>query len=170
MAAPGAAVFVTVLLALGAFAYQIAISVAIWRSAGHYSGPKTWAVLARGAVLLSFVSLALSAVFAVQLFSQDSHDSSRSSANVAATLSRGAEYPFTGFWKGDCREDFGLAIESSGQPSSYSVSFCGPGGCFKPGAYRPNTTISGDPEYRVVDENTIEVKTQNGFSRFVRCQ
>jgi hypothetical protein len=170
LAAPSAALFVTVLLAIGAIGYQFAVSLGIWRSAGRYVGPKAWALLARGAVVLSFVSLALTAVVAVQLYSQDSHDSSRSSANVASTLSRTAAYPLTGFWKNDCAENFGLAIESASESNLYSVSFCGPGGCFKPGTYRPNTTISGDPEYRVVDENTIEVNGKPGFSKYVRCE
>jgi hypothetical protein len=170
MAAPGVAVIGISLFALGAFVYQIAVSLGIWRSARQYSGPKVWAVLARIAVVFSFASLAMSIVIAVQLFLQDSHDSSRSSTNVAATLSRNPAYPLTGFWKSDCHENFGLAIEPVAQPKTYSVSFCGPGGCFKPGTYRPSTTIAGDPDYRVVDENTIEVKGRDGFLRYFRCE
>jgi hypothetical protein len=170
MAAPSAAMFVMLVLGVGAFAYQIAVSLGVWRSAGRYTGAKVWAMLARGAVILSFASIAISAAGLAQLFTQDSHDVSRSSANVTSTLARTAEYPFTGFWKTECGDNFGLAIEPSGEPNTYSVSFCGPGGCFKPGTYRPNTKISGDSDYRVLGENTIEVKGHDGFSKYVRCQ
>jgi hypothetical protein len=77
-------------------------------------------------------------------------------------------HPLAGFWKKpDCTDRFGLAIAPARQ--LYSVSFCGPGGCFAPGTYRPDTPIAGDPQYRVLDINTIEVKGSDGFSKYVRC-
>jgi len=77
-------------------------------------------------------------------------------------------HPLAGFWKkSNCDDHFGLAIAPEGK--LYSVSFCGPGGCFAPGTYRPNTTIVGDPHYRVIDDDTIEVGGKDGFSRYVRC-
>jgi hypothetical protein len=45
-----------------------------------------------------------------------------------------------------------------------SISFCGPGGCSKPGTYRPNSPIFGDPSYRVVDADIIEVLGGDGFA------
>ena len=87
-------------------------------------------------------------------------------AELAAIPS--ATHALAGFWKStDCTDRFGLAIAPAGR--LYSVSFCGPGGCFTPGTYRPNTPIVGDPQYRVSDENTIEVKGSDGFSKYVRC-
>jgi hypothetical protein len=81
-----------------------------------------------------------------------------------------AEHPFAGFWKRPgCGDNFGLAIAPAG-PGVYSVSFCGPGGCFKPGAYRPNTGLVGDAAYRVVDADAIEVRGREGFSAYVRCK
>jgi len=77
-------------------------------------------------------------------------------------------HPLGGFWKRNTRHEFGLAIGSAGK-GLYFVSFCGPGGCFAKGKYRPNTTIFGDPDYKVIDENTIEVKGRYGFRRYVRC-
>lgn len=81
-----------------------------------------------------------------------------------------ASHPLAGFWKdGHCDDEFGLAIAPAG-PNLYSVSFCGPGGCFEPGTYRPNTPIVGDSEYRVMDDNTISVSTKDGeFQRYSRC-
>jgi hypothetical protein len=74
----------------------------------------------------------------------------------------------SGFWKDHCEDDFGLKIESAGG-DLYSISFCGPGGCFKPGTYRPNSPIFGDQAYRVIDGNTLEVLGGDGFSTSYRC-
>jgi len=69
-------------------------------------------------------------------------------------------HPLAGFWKASCddpEEDFGLAIGPMGS-DTYYVSFCGPGGCFAKGDYRPITKLVGDPKYRVLDNDTIEVR------------
>ena len=73
-----------------------------------------------------------------------------------------------GFWKDHCEDDFGLKIEPAGG-EQYSISFCGPGGCFEPGTYRPNSPIFGDQAYRVIDADTIEVLGGDGFSTYYRC-
>jgi hypothetical protein len=79
-------------------------------------------------------------------------------------------HPLAGFWKsGGCSDRFGLAITPAGK-QLYSISFCGPGGCFDPGTYRPNSKIVGDPAYRVINKNTIDVKGLDGFTRYVRCK
>jgi hypothetical protein len=93
-------------------------------------------------------------------------------AELAAVAS--AHFPYAGFWKPyDCTPSFGLAISPARRPGLYSVSFCGPGGCFKPGTYRPDTTLVNDEKYWVIDLNTIEVagrgRLAGQFSRFVRC-
>jgi hypothetical protein len=74
----------------------------------------------------------------------------------------------SGFWKDHCEDEHGLKIESAAG-GLYSISFCGPGGCFEPGTYRPNSTIFGDHSYRVIDAKTIEVLGGDGFSTYVRC-
>jgi len=77
-------------------------------------------------------------------------------------------HPYAGFWKeGSCAEQFGLAIAPAGE--LYSVSFCGPGGCFAPGTYRPNTKLVGDPQYRIINNDTIEISGAGGFEKYVRC-
>jgi hypothetical protein len=73
-----------------------------------------------------------------------------------------------GFWKENCKQDFGLWIAQAGG-GLYSISFCGPGGCFEPGTYRPNSAIVGDPKYRVKDAQTIEVLGLDGFAAYTRC-
>ena len=81
-----------------------------------------------------------------------------------------ADHPYAGFWKRpDCSNEFGLAISPAGRRGWYSVSFCGPGGCFTPGTYRPNTRLVGDKLYRILEKDTIEVRSRDGFVRYVRC-
>ena len=77
-------------------------------------------------------------------------------------------HPYAGFWKRKPHHEFGLAIGPAGK-GMYFVSFCGPGGCFEKGSYRPNTTLTGDPAYRVIDENNIDVKSRHGFARYTRA-
>ena len=87
-----------------------------------------------------------------------------------ATLAAGAaEEGFTGFWKTDCTHAFGLQIKPFGEPGLYSVSFCGPGGCFEPGTYRPNTKIRDDPNYQVVSEREIRVRGRDGWHTYFKC-
>jgi hypothetical protein len=74
----------------------------------------------------------------------------------------------SGFWKHHCEDGYGLKIEPAGR-DFYSVSFCGPGGCFEPGTYRPNSPIFSDQSYRVIDGNTLEVLGGDGFSTYYRC-
>ena len=83
------------------------------------------------------------------------------------------DFPYAGFWKPhDCTPAFGLAIAPTTSKGVYSVSFCGPGGCFQPGTYRPNTRLLGDDKYWVIDMDTIEVLKCDGSTqavRYVRC-
>jgi len=66
-------------------------------------------------------------------------------------------HPYTGFWKGQCSDGFGVQIKPvDGQ--LYSVSFCGPGGCFEPGTWAPNTTLVGDPAYEIVSPTELRIK------------
>jgi hypothetical protein len=79
-----------------------------------------------------------------------------------------ASHPYAGFWKRPgCANNFGLAIAPAGS-ATYAIAFCGPGGCSKPGMMR-NTRLVGDPDYRIVDQDTIEVSGTDGFMKHVRC-
>ena len=75
---------------------------------------------------------------------------------------------FTGFWKEDCTDAFGIQIKPHNE-KNYSVSFCGPGGCFEPGTWMPNTPIVGDPAYRVIDAKTLELKNNEQWQRYTKC-
>lgn len=78
-------------------------------------------------------------------------------------------HPLSGFWKRDPKHDHGLAIGPA-DDNKYFISFCGPGGCFEKGKYRPNSTIEGDPDYRIIDSATMEVKGKKGFNKYVRVK
>jgi hypothetical protein len=75
---------------------------------------------------------------------------------------------FTGFWKVNCSDAFGVQIKK--QPGNlFSVSFCGPGGCFAPGAWTPNTPIIGDPKHRVINPTTLDIARERGWDRYTKC-
>jgi len=80
-----------------------------------------------------------------------------------------AAHPLGGFWKTDLKHTHGLAIGPAGE-ETYFISFCGPGGCFEKGTYRGNTEIYGDDDYKVIDINTIEIKSKNGFKKYQRSE
>jgi len=78
-------------------------------------------------------------------------------------------HPLGGFWKKNPNDDHGLAIGKASE-GLYFISFCGPGGCFEKGTYRANSAIEGDQNYRVIDENNIEVKSKKGFDKYARAK
>ncbi|HZL69090.1 MAG TPA: hypothetical protein VFC29_17380 [Candidatus Limnocylindrales bacterium] len=98
-----------------------------------------------------------------------------SGLQVAAASSKRAEWPagtprpnLTGFWKTDCHYGFGVKIEPAGG-DLYSLSFCGPGGCFAPGTWTPNSPIFGDKSYGVIDADTIQLPFGDDFRTYRRC-
>jgi len=77
---------------------------------------------------------------------------------------------FTGFWKENCDEAFGLQIMPYGKDGKYSVTFCGPGGCGTAGEDGKNTFITKDPDYEVVSEDEIKIRNANdGWDTYYRC-
>jgi hypothetical protein len=85
---------------------------------------------------------------------------------LVAACNRPAD--FTGFWKANCTDAFGVQIKKQAD-NLFSVSFCGPGGCFAPGEWLPNTPIVGDPKYRVLNPTTIEIGQEKGWTHYTRC-
>jgi hypothetical protein len=75
---------------------------------------------------------------------------------------------FTGFWKTNCTDAFGVQIKKQ-TGNLFSVSFCGPGGCFAPGEWMPNTPIVTDPKYRILNATTLEIQNGEGWHRFTKC-
>jgi hypothetical protein len=75
---------------------------------------------------------------------------------------------FTGFWKEDCDQAFGLQIMAHGTDGKYSIVFCGPGGCGDPDEGRI-TFITKDRDYVVVSESEIRERSANGWETYHRC-
>jgi hypothetical protein len=75
---------------------------------------------------------------------------------------------FTGFWKWHCSDAWGVQIKKQ-TGNLFSVSFCGPGGCFEPGAWMPNTPIVGDPRYNSINPTTLAIQHGDGWQTLTRC-
>ncbi len=76
---------------------------------------------------------------------------------------------FTGFWKEECNQAFGLQIMHQGSEGKYSIVFCGPGGCGDPSTSRL-TFISGDKQYEVVSEDELVSIGRSGDRQtYYRC-
>lgn len=84
-------------------------------------------------------------------------------ASLASSAALASDY--TGFWKEVCTDAFGISIKAT-VLDTYSISFCGPGGC---GPWKPDSRIEGDPEYRVVDSSTLEVHSGEKWRRLTKC-
>ena len=75
---------------------------------------------------------------------------------------------FTGFWKWSCSDAFGVQIKQQ-TAELFSVSFCGPGGCFEPGSWMPNTPIVGDPQYHSISPTTLAIRHGDGWQTLTKC-
>jgi hypothetical protein len=95
-------------------------------------------------------------------------DRNRNSKNIESLLKATPEYPFVGFWKNECSEDFGLAFEAAGD-GKYTVNFCGPGACGNVERLTP-VSLENNQNYRIIDQNTIEEQTIGGISKLYRCE
>jgi len=89
-------------------------------------------------------------------------------AVVASAHAGGTDY--TGFWKRNCSDGFGVQIKPA-DGALYSVSFCGPGGCFAPGTWTPDTRIEGDPNYKVISPKEIGIRRSDKgeYSTYLKC-
>ena len=99
-------------------------------------------------------------------------DPGKTSRNIhlSGALNPTPAHPYAGFWKADCRADIGLAIAAA-EPGVYSVSLCGPGACYKPGTYSPNTKLVGDDSYKIESSTRMLVKRADGsLMPHERCQ
>lgn len=150
--------------------YSIAAVVPVWRAASAYGGSKFLKYGATGiasiatAVQVAAVGGFILAVVSVKMGNDPTGDPDRIAEKTAIPSET---HPLAGFWKYGTNDNFGLAIAPA-EGGLYSVSFCGPGGCFKPGTYRPNTPIAGDNNYQVVSNDTIRVRGADGWSTITR--
>jgi len=74
---------------------------------------------------------------------------------------------FTGFWKTDCGNAFGLQIMAHDSTGKYSVVFCGPGGCTDSASRQ--TFVTKDPHYQVISEDELKVGSGEGWETYHRC-
>lgn len=82
---------------------------------------------------------------------------------------RDATKDFTGFWKQECDEPYGLQIRHHGEDGKYSIVFCGPGGCGEPSQSRL-TFITGDKGFQVVSETELIQLGRSGDGQtYYRC-
>lgn len=151
---------------IGITVFHVFMSIASWNTSRKYIGNKVWPVLTKVYVILFVTFLAYTWYSA---FTLNTDDPGKDNNNISESLDRDPAYPFVGLWKGSCKDRFGLAINKV-DDRFYSISFCGPGGCFKPGTYRPNSKLLDDPKYKIVDADTIKVKGADGFSIYHRCE
>lgn len=87
-------------------------------------------------------------------------DAARNSQNIESLIRLDPEFPLVGFWKWQCEDDFGSAIEAASQ-GKYTIAFCGPGGCDRVDSL-PHVAIVGNPSYRIIDQDTIEKLPSGG--------
>jgi hypothetical protein len=82
-----------------------------------------------------------------------------------------SDHPFAGFWKqSNCDQPWGWAIGPAAQ-DSYYVSFCAPGGCQESADQSTNTTaINDDPDYLVVNPDTLRYRFEGEWVTLVRCK
>lgn len=141
--------------------YQIISVKGLWSSATKYEGKKIWSVATK---LFIIFGLVLTAYSGYEQFTKpkiDTHDPGRTAEKMAVPTD---EFPLAGFYKDKPMENFGFAIGPN-ENGTYYISFCGPGGCFKPGTYLPDTTIVDDSNYEVIDNNTIKFKRSGNIVR-----
>jgi hypothetical protein len=73
---------------------------------------------------------------------------------------------FSGFWKENCKQGFGLRIKSASTSGMYAITFCGPGGCGNDGR---NTFISGDKHYQVITQDEIRERSGSDWTTYHKC-
>ena len=84
----------------------------------------------------------------------DRVDETRNSQNIESLIKSSSEHPLVGFWKNQCTDDFGSAIEAASD-GKYTIAFCGPGGCDRVESLH-HIAIPNNPSFRIVDSDTIE--------------
>src|ERR1043166_6382523 len=89
-------------------------------------------------------------------------------AIVATTACSKHVADFTGIWKVNCADYFGVQIQRAG--ALYAVTFCGLSGCVAPGEWAPDSRIEGDPLYEVVSKTTLRIKrNDSGSFTYHKC-
>ena len=160
----------TAISVLATLAFIAIVPIAIWRSARNYDGPRAWTVLAKLGVLIFAIILLLNSALRVYVGgivalsddAKDIADPKRNSKNASISLKRDARFPYTGFWQVKCDpNDIGITIEGENRllKQPYRLEFCGEQGC----GLRGYGKIVNDPEFRIIDINTIEFEASRAL-------
>jgi hypothetical protein len=156
---------------LATAAFLAIVPISIWRSSRNYEGHWAWSVLAKGGVLVCALFLSLntagilyvSGISALRNDTKDIADPTRNSMNAARSLKRDEKFPYTGFWQVKCDpNDVGITIEGERRllKQPYRLEFCGERGC----GLRSHNKIVDDPEFRIIDLNTIEFEVSSALA------
>ena len=156
---------------LATAAFLAIAPISIWRSSRNYEGHWAWSVLAKGGVLVCALFLSLntagilyvSGISALRNDTKDIADPTRNSMNAARSLKRDEKFPYTGFWQVKCDpNDVGITIEGERRllKQPYRLEFCGERGC----GLRSYNKIVDDPEFRIIDLNTIEFEVSSALA------
>jgi hypothetical protein len=137
--------------------YGVLVSVAIWRSSARSATQRVWVYGARAAVALAWLVVVGLGGLAIVMFRPDF---ATTSYTVQAELQPDPELPYIGFWKGNCDENFGLAVQKA-SADTYFVRFCGPGGCFGKTRFM-RTNLVKDPRYKILDQDTLGLRLVPG--------
>ena len=130
---------------------------------------RRWSWSASSAVGICFVLFFILPMRKEYIKQRDSLDHSKNSQNIVALLKPDKSFPFIGFWKRDCKDTVGLAIDKT-DDGKYSVSRCTSFDCNKPGTYMPNTSLIDDQRFRIIDKNTIEIMIAGDYYwQYHRC-
>ncbi len=120
-------------------------------------------------LFLSTLALLLLAALTLIIYLVNFGPNSTPNWHVETNAVPSASHPLGGFYKeGDCSAAHGWAVGPAGE-GEYYISFCGPGGCFAEGSYRPITAIYNDPKYDVIDENRLVLFSEQGRTEIRRC-
>ena len=161
------------LVGLVLLGYTIFSFGAVWRSADNYSGSKFWRIAAKTWLILGIsVGFLIGGYKVMKIFGAPKMNGQDAERYARAHAIPSKEFPIAGWWADNCTKGPDLAImPAMGQSGGvkYSIVFCG-NGCFSPGTYRPDTTIVGDPHYRVSTNDIIEMDTATGWERIFRCR
>jgi len=76
---------------------------------------------------------------------------------VPASIALAGQTDFTGFWKDNCADPYGIQIKPY-KDGLYTERFCGPGGCDDAPDAAVATPIDGDPRYEVISADEIREK------------
>ncbi len=134
------------------FLYAVFVSLLIWSSSAKYTGRKVWVYLARISVCIAWlitVAILIGVFFFLRL------DIFTNSYTIEAQLKPDPSLPYIGFWRNDCSDNFGVAVQKAGA-DEYYVRFCGPGGCLGKTSIMQNK-LTDNPRVKIIDANTVGI-------------